>query len=384
MATTNLQQWNPTGANQETDAEYTADSQRAGGATDPSVFEAELANKAFYQWSTYLTALFQAFANKGFSTSDSNVNSLAAVCANFLTTADQRGQINNLAPSSSVVLDASKYNAWFITLNSNVTISITGMTDGQVITLVYIQDNVGSRTVTFPTTLFTASQPIASPNSVSAQSFIYTTLAGTFFRSTGPIVDEDSLSIKGSGIFGSNITLGGIITGPEAHLSTVNASVITAFNIDISTLANIQALQVPGNANVGTLQIGSAAPSGQVLTGNGTSYVPQNLPAQIPVAVRNDVTGSRSFGPTFTNTTGYPVYVSGFGVATGSSVGSLQAFINGDPDYSITQGSTLDGGALGFCFLVPNGFTYSVQANTISGGQPGIVGLGKWIETVIQ
>jgi hypothetical protein len=85
---TNIIQWNPGAVNQETDALYLADSQRAGGATDPSQFAAALANKAFYQWSTVLTALGTMMANKGYTISDANLANLINALSNIITNAD--------------------------------------------------------------------------------------------------------------------------------------------------------------------------------------------------------------------------------------------------------------------------------------------------------
>lgn len=378
--TTNALQWNPTAANQETDVQYSADSQRAGGATNPSVFEAELANKLFFQLSTYVTALFQAFAAKGFTTSDSNINTLTATCSNFLTTSDFRTPLLNVSYSPNIALDASKYNAWFIPLSGNINLTISGMTDGQIITLVFIQTVAGSPVVTFPVELFTATQPSTGNASCTAQSFIYTTQAGNFFRATGPVINEDSLFQKGSGAFGGNLNFGGIITGPEAHIVTVNASVMTAFNLDISTLANIQALQVNGNVNVGSLQIGGTGSAGQVLTGNGSSYVPMPLPAV--AATLNNVTGGRAFGVTYQNTSGSPIFVSGYGSTSGSAFADLICLCGaGSPSIAVfgsQVGATTAGLPIGFSFFVPNGYFY--QINT---GGTSSTTLAAWVETQV-
>ena len=88
MANTNMQQWNPTAANQETDAQYTADSSRSGGASTGSIFPSATANKLFYQLSTYVTALMQALVAKGYTTSDASLSTLAGVLACIMTNAD--------------------------------------------------------------------------------------------------------------------------------------------------------------------------------------------------------------------------------------------------------------------------------------------------------
>ena len=85
---TNFQQWNPTEANQETDAQYTADGLRSGGASLDGVFPSATANKAFYQWSTFIAAFASMLVAKGYSPSDANLGNLAAVLANIMTAED--------------------------------------------------------------------------------------------------------------------------------------------------------------------------------------------------------------------------------------------------------------------------------------------------------
>jgi hypothetical protein len=247
--TTNAQQWNPTAANQETDAAYTADSQRAGGAANTSIFMSPTANKLFYQLSTYNTALFQAFANKGFTTSDSNLNTLTAQCANFLTSADMRAGLSQVAYAASVALNAAASNGFFIPLGGNLTISaVNGAVAGQMILMVYQQNGNGGATVQFPANFVDAVQPDPTPNVVSVQIFAVDTVTG-YFRSNG-------------GFFTSATFSGNI--------------------------------KVSGNANLGSLQIGGGAQNGYVLTGNGTTFVPM-----APVAA----TVTR--GPLQSNATGY-------------------------------------------------------------------------------
>lgn len=150
--TTNLQQWNPTAANQETDAQYAADSQRSSGASNPSQFDAKLANKLFYQLSTFLFALFTSFANKGFTTSDSSASSLTAQCNNFLTTADVLPGLQTVGYAPTLVLDCSKADGFQVTLTGNVTsLTIVNSTFGQTVTLAFTQDSVGGRTVALST-----------------------------------------------------------------------------------------------------------------------------------------------------------------------------------------------------------------------------------------
>lgn len=87
----NFLQWNPTCANQESDVAYAGDAQRSGGATNPSVFDATLANKLFYQTTILVTALTQMLTNKGYAPNDGSASpgtalaNLESVLANLLT-----------------------------------------------------------------------------------------------------------------------------------------------------------------------------------------------------------------------------------------------------------------------------------------------------------
>ena len=187
MATTNLLQWNPTAANQETDTTYAADSQRSGGATDPSMFLAPLANKLFYQVSTYLTALFTAFAAKGYATSDASVSVLAAQCANFLTTADVKPPMIQVPYSATPTFDLTQSTGFQIVLTGNITnITFAGLTTNQSVLLAFTQDSVGGHTVTFPSVVQSPGTPSTTPNSANVQQFIV--LVSGNLHPVGPMV----------------------------------------------------------------------------------------------------------------------------------------------------------------------------------------------------
>lgn len=83
----NILQWNPAKNNQESDASYSADSMRTGGAV-PGIFAKELANKLFYQVTTVCSALGEMMSNKGYTISDADITVLITALANILTKAD--------------------------------------------------------------------------------------------------------------------------------------------------------------------------------------------------------------------------------------------------------------------------------------------------------
>lgn len=144
---TNFLQWNPTQNNQETDAQYQADSQRVGGAPVGTPWPSRTANKALYQVSTGVAALMQMMANKGFTVSDTNFGTLASVLAAIQTTADKKTPYQIVSYSPSVTLNAATTSAFQINLAGNCSITISGGASGDTILLILIQDATGNRTI---------------------------------------------------------------------------------------------------------------------------------------------------------------------------------------------------------------------------------------------
>jgi hypothetical protein len=140
-----------------------------------------------------------------------------------------------------------------------------------------------------------------------------------------------------------------------------------------------------GGANFSTLQLNGTAPLGQVLTGNGSTYVPQVAPPYQFINAAN-FTGSRSFGTVYQNNYGRPVYVSGAGHTTqGGTIGSMVCLIGGgNPPTQVvfaqTSGASITNGAIGFFFVVPSGWFYRVDANTLSQGSTAVTGVYAWNE----
>lgn len=172
-ATTNFQQWNPEAANQETDAEYTADAARSGGAGTGSVFASPTANKLFYQTSIFPAAFAEMLVQKNISTSDADFDQLVAALSNVLTTADQKPAQITVTFGSTLTFDCSKANGFQVTLNGNVTSStVVNATPGQIVTFVIIQDGTGSHTFAWPSSMTGAAPIDPTPNITNVQSFV--------------------------------------------------------------------------------------------------------------------------------------------------------------------------------------------------------------------
>lgn len=119
------------------------------------------------------------------------------------------------------------------------------------------------------------------------------------------------------------------------------------------------------------------------LYGRVTACTPAS--GAVVLVTGTDLVGSRSFGTTFHNTTGFPILVSGNGQpAAGSNTAVLVCRVGisspTEPVYSTSWGATFIGGWEQFSCPVPAGSFYSI---TVS-GDIGIGGSSHWYETQIQ
>jgi hypothetical protein len=319
MAATNFEQFNPAAINQETDAEYLADSQRAGGYGVDNTVPSPLLNKFSYQTSTFCAAFGQMMAAKGYSTSDADVNVLASVLANVITDNDLEPNVIVVGYSPTPTFNAADANGFQMTLAGNITASsIAGVSPGQLIAFYFAQDATGGRTVSWPSGFVGALQPDPAANAVSVQIF-------RADLSSVPRAVTDMVS--NNGIFTGAVT--------AASLTTT------------------------GLVNAGTITVAGAAPSGQVLTGNGTSFVPVAPTIYNPTT--HIVTGSRTLGTIYQNTHSGPMTVAvsaGWG-STGTlyaQVGTYEAVVAGTARV-IEFPASFPNAAI--TFLVPAGLYYN-------------------------
>jgi hypothetical protein len=316
-------QFNPAAVNQETDAQYLEDSQRAGGYGVDNPVPSPLLNKATYQPTTFCTAFNDMMLAKGYTLDDSDVNVLAAVLANVITDADLEPNVIVAAYSPTPTFNAADANGFQMTLAGNITASsISGVSPGQLIAFYFAQDATGGRTVSWPSGFIGALQPDPAANAVSIQMF-------RADLSSVPRAVTDMVSNNG------------IFTG------AMNATSLTT----------------TGLVNAATLTVASAAPSGQVLTGNGTSYVPVAPTIYNPTT--HIVTGSRSLGTIYQNTHSGPMTVA---VSAGwGSTGTLYAQVG---TYAAVAAGTARVVAVpaafpnaAVTFLVPAGSYYNAQVD---------------------
>jgi len=169
MASNNFLQWNPGQVNQESDSAYAADSTRSGGAATSSIFASILANKAFYQWSTFVYCFTQMMANKGFAMSDAVPATLIAQLANVITTADQP-VYDTPTFSSAMALNASGVAGFFIgPMTSNCSLTLSGLSEWNEVEFMFEQNATGNFAVAFPSNMVGFAQPDGTPNSITFQ-----------------------------------------------------------------------------------------------------------------------------------------------------------------------------------------------------------------------
>jgi len=325
MATSNFLQWNPTAANQESDSTYLADSQRVGGATDPSIFDAALANKLFYQLSTGMTALMQMMAYKGFPVSDASLGTLAAQLANILTTADLRGYagLQTVPYASSVVLNAGQYLNWQVALNGNTSITVAGALPGDLLTVIFVNDSTGGHTVSWSAPFVNGAQPGAAGGATSICTF-KVRLDGSVVPS-GPVMMLGGVvntAIDSSPI-GATTPSTGIFTTAAASVQLTAPTVASTDNsTKVATTAWVQYLMansIPGSQSV-TLPGGFIIKYGTI---SDMSYGAVTFDTPFPTAVLGYAcaTGGYYDRITFFNvipsTTGFSLANNGSGASAG-------------------------------------------------------------------
>jgi hypothetical protein len=255
VATTNAQQFNPSQANQETDAAYTTDVTRVNGAGVDAIWPSISANKTLYQVTTYVTALGQMMANKGFTNADTNLAALTTVMSNIVMSSDLPTPLQLIGFSPVVVLNAAVFNGFELVLAGNMQINLTGVRPGQFYVLMYVQDSVGGRTISIESPgVGVFGQPDPTPGIASIQVFvadvtgflhpatpvisssngIVSTPIGQVLPATGIFTD---IAVATTAAIGGNLTAGAFATSSVAVSGAVTAATLTTSGV--ATLASV-------------------------------------------------------------------------------------------------------------------------------------------------
>jgi len=181
-------------------------------------------------------------------------------------------------------------------------------------------------------------------------------------------VTASSFSGSGSGLTGtaSSLNIGG-----NAATATTATTATTANNVSgtvavanggtgTTSLAANNVILGNGTSAVQTVAPGT---SGNVLTSNGTTWSSQT-PSGLGINQSwYNVSGSRSLGTTYTNSSGNPIQVL---AAINVSGGSSTAFVNVGGISVQEIGSSNEQFVASISFIVPNGITYSISGSSAS------------------
>lgn len=220
MATTNFLQFNPTGANQDNDAQYLADALRTGGAPLDGVLPSKTFNKVEFQASTFVAAFCQMLAAKGYSTSDADIAALAGILANVVTDADLANGITTVAYATTVAFNANTSNGFQINLTGPVTSStITGISPGQLIAFYLAQDAAGGRTFSWPAGIVGTLPIDLTPNAVSLMLF-RADASGTL-RAITPLMSSTGTIVVTGLTFAAGAPAGTVLVGDGTKFAAV-------------------------------------------------------------------------------------------------------------------------------------------------------------------
>jgi hypothetical protein len=298
VATTNAQQFNPSQNNQLTDAAYATDSTRVNGAGVDAIWPSDSANKTLYQTSTYVTALGQMMANKGFTNSDANLAALTTVMSNILMTSDLPNQLLLVNYAPVVDVNAAVYTGFEFLLNGgNMVINVGGLKPGQLLVFMYVQDSVGGRTVTVQTAggVGFALQPDPTPGIASIQVLV-SDATGAFLHSASPMISSLNGGIVDTPI-GSTLPSTGKFTNLSSATLAVSgaataASLALAGTLNATSATFTGTVFTPGlDAASGVVDAGTINVTGQIntntLSANGGSF--DVLTAQTVAATDNSL-----------------------------------------------------------------------------------------------
>lgn len=340
MATTNFVQHNPTAANQEPDSAFDANSLTTGGIGVDAIMPSDWMNKRWYQDSTMITALAQMLATKGYSTSDSNISTLASVLANIVTNNDLKPAQITVPYSATPTFDASLANGFRIGLGGNVTSSsIINGAPGQIVTFFIVSGSPGNLSFAWPPNVQNAGNvQTQSIGNLFTQQFV--TDGGNWF----PL--ENWLQVV---LNSKQNTLG------FTPVQQGGGSGQLANKIFIGWDGGGLKAQVDGT-DLGQIAFGSI-PTFQTAM-NATGNV---------------------VGPTYTNSTNRMRFVSVTYSTSGGNTGTMAANVGGIQQISQDFTATLSGGNACLQFMVPPGANYSVSMSGSAFGGGGGAKRG-WVE----
>jgi hypothetical protein len=272
---TNFLQWNPGSNNQDTDAEYLADSQRSNGAANGQIFDDKTANKLFYQCSTFVASLAASLSAKGYTVNDTSAAALQTVLANILTNADLRANQITVNFSTNPTFDANLANGFRFGLSGNVTSSsLINGSIGQIVTFFIVSQNPGNFSFVWPSN-------VSNPGNVQTQStgnlFVqqFITDGSTWFPVETLLTWlQQQLAITNGNVTTAQNTANGAQSTANTANGTANTALTNANNAQSSAnAAQGTANSAQSSANTALSQI-AALLNGGSLSSNGWFSMP--------------------------------------------------------------------------------------------------------------
>lgn len=168
-------QINPNLNNSESDSVYLSDALRVNGIPEDAIFPSLLANKIFYQSSTFIAAFATMMANKSFPINDGGgttggFNALVAQLTNVVCKSDLASAIITVPYASSMTFSGA--SGYYTQLTGNVASASLPSPSLGALTFVIAQDATGNRTFAWPAGLNPAGPICLTANSISLQSFL--------------------------------------------------------------------------------------------------------------------------------------------------------------------------------------------------------------------
>jgi hypothetical protein len=189
-----------------------------------------------------------------------------------------------------------------------------------------------------------------------------------------PTITATSMVCTGtaSGVGFTNLVNNTFASPAAIGSATPNTGAFTTLSSTTLSTTSITGLTTPLSRAQGGTGLSAAGTAGNVLTSDGTNFVSSASQSIGLQQTWQNLTSSRAYGTTYTNSTGRPIFI-----VVGTSASSLNGSIGITIDGVLVNGgnSAPNGGGVSVSCLIPPGSTYSV---TVTGGS--VAALANWQE----
>ena len=146
---------------------------------------------------------------------------------------------------------------------------------------------------------------------------------------------------------------------------TPNTGAFTTLSATAVTATSITGLTTPLSRAQGGTGLSAAGASGNVLTSNGTNWVSSAVTALGVGQTWQNVSGSRAYSTTYTNSTGKAIMVSILATTPSATQATCNFYVDGVSigGFGMSQSGGIQNGG---SFIVPAGSTYYVTASNFS------------------